>query len=91
MERFTFAASDGSRAVSESAIVVATEGYSGAAIERLGAFEDAVEAIEAQLSSIEPRLEELKARGRIRSAEAQQLLAQKLSFRSMLHMMGVDD
>lgn len=91
MDRLTFAMGDGSHVVAADAVSAVPEGYAGVAIERLAAFEDAVEVVEAQLASIEPRLEELKARGRIRSSEAQQLLAQKLSYRSMLHMMGVED
>lgn len=61
----------------------------GAAIDRLGAFEDAVEALETQLSSTTKKLDELKAQGKIRSAQGQQLLAQKLAFSSTLTLMGV--
>ena len=90
MERLTRKRGDGTYVASESAVRAEADGYAGEAIERLAAFENAIEVVEAQLASIEPRLDELKARGRIRSSEAQQLLAQKLTYTSTLHMMGVD-
>lgn len=91
MDRLTKKRADGAAVVAGDAVREVKGGYSGAAIERLAAYEDAVEVVSSQLASIDPRLEELKARGRIRSAEAQQLLAQKLTYSSMLHLMGIDD
>ena len=52
-------------------------------------FEDAVELVEEQLARTTAKLDELKAKGRIRSAQGQQLLAQKLAFSSTLSLMGV--
>lgn len=90
MERITRKRDDGTYVAPESAVRAEADGYSGEAIERLAAFENAIEVVEAQIASIEPRLDELKARGRIRGSEAQQLLAQKLACASTLHMLGVD-
>lgn len=87
VDRLTFRREDGSYAVAADALSAAPEGYAGNAIERLAAFENAIGVVEEQLAAVEPRLEELKAAGRIRGAQAQQLLAQKLTYTSMLHML----
>ena len=91
MERITARADGG--AYRASAVSVRVEGgeAAGAAIDRLGAFEDAVELIEQQLASVTAKLAELKAKGKIRSAQGQQLLAQKLTYSSTLSLLGVKD
>ena len=69
---------------------VAGGAWTGPAIERLAALEDAIELIKTQRAEAAEKLERLKAQGRIRSAQAQQLLSQKLMLSSMLTMLGED-
>ena len=66
-------------------------GYAGAAVERLAQYEDALELAEQQWRSASDKLDALKAQGKSRSATAQQLLAQKVTFATMLHAFGVED
>lgn len=92
MERMTAKCGDGSYAVALDAIALIEEGgFAGPAVERLAAFENAAEVAQCQLARAAERLDELKAQGRLRSAAAQQLLAQKLTYSTMLHMMGVEE
>lgn len=91
MDRFTSKDESGSYSVPPSAIEDRGDRIGGAAIERLGAFEDAVEVVEQQLARVTAQLDELKAKGRIRSAQGQQLLAQKLTYGSTLTLLGVRD
>lgn len=91
MERMTFDDGNGGYIVSPSLAATDRDAVRGAAIDRLGAFEDAVEAVERQLAHVASQLDELKSKGRIRSAQGQQLLAQKLAYSSMLTLMGVRD
>lgn len=88
MERIT--AKRGLQGYAASAAAVRIEGDSaiGCAIDRLGALEDAIELLEGQLARTTEKLDELKAKGRIRSAQGQQLLAQKLTYASTLSLMG---
>lgn len=88
MERIT--AKDEMGAYSAPAGCVQVEGGAvcGDAIDRLGAFEDAVELVERQLADVTAKLDRLKAQGKIRGAQGQQLLAQKLAFSSTLSLMG---
>ena len=53
--------------------------------------EDALELAEQQWRSASDKLDALKAQGKSRSATAQQLLAQKVTFATMLHAFGVED
>ena len=89
MERITSKTDQGGYIAPASAMTLEAGEATGAAIDRLGAFEDAVELVEEQLTRTAAKLDELKAKGRIRSAQGQQLLAQKLAFSSTLSLMGV--
>ena len=89
MERITSKIEQGRYCAPTDAVTMEANGAVGAAIDRLGAFEDAVELVEEQLARTTAKLDELKAKGRIRSAQGQQLLAQKLAFSSTLSLMGV--
>ncbi len=90
MARLTTKHEDGTYTVDASEVMRTIEGsYTGSAIERLAAFEDAVEVTELQLASVVEKLEDLKARGSLRTATAQQLLAQKLTYSTTLRLMGV--
>ena len=91
MERITAKAGDGAYRAPAASMRIEDDEVAGAAIDRLGAFEDAVELIEQQLASVTARLDELKAKGKIRSAQGQQLLAQKLTYSSTLSLLGVKD
>ena len=91
MERMTVKQGDGRYVVPAGCVEGVGEDAGGTAIDRLGAFEDAVELVEEQLTRTTAKLDELKARGRIRSAQGQQLLAQKLAYASTLTLMGVVD
>ena len=50
-----------------------------------------LELAEQQWRSASDKLDALKAQGNSRSATAQQLLAQKVTFATMLHAFGVED
>lgn len=89
MERITSKIEQGRYSAPMDAVAMESDGAVGTAIDRLGAFEDAVELVEEQLARTTAKLDELKAKGRIRSAQGQQLLAQKLAFSSTLSLMGV--
>lgn len=91
MNRITTKTEQGSYRVSAEAVCVRRDGVTGEAIERLGMFEDAVELIEQQLARATAKLDDLKTRGKIRSAQGQQLLAQKLTYSSTLTLLGVKD
>ena len=91
MDRMTVKGNDGGYAVAEGMATLEDGLVRGVAIDRLGAFEDAVTLIEQQLARTAAQLDELKAKGRIRSAQGQQLLAQKLTYASTLTLMGVRD
>ena len=47
------------------------------------------EMLEAQYEKTAERLEVLKAQGKLKTAQAQQLLAQKLTYSNMLGLIGV--
>ena len=68
--------------------------WSGLGFELVGEAEngrDALELAEQQWRSASDKLDALKAQGKSRSATAQQLLAQKVTFATMLHAFGVED
>lgn len=90
MNRIT-SKSDGVYTAPSDAVAIEAERAMGEAIERLGMFEDAVELIELQLARATEKLDDLKAKGKIRSAQGQQLLAQKLTYSSTLTLLGVKD
>ena len=88
MKRLTTKCPDGSFAVEAAAVRANDDGTAGgAAIDRLGAFEDVYEALSARCNELEARIDALKAQGRARSASAQQLLAQKLAIQSTLSLL----
>ena len=91
MERLTDKADGGAYRAPASSVRIEDDEATGDAIDRLGAFEDAVEVVERQLADAAAKLDALKAKGRIRSAQGQQLLAQKLTYSSTLTLMGVRD
>ena len=91
MERMTAKDGDGNYTVAPALAAADGAAVRGEAIDRLGAFEDAIEVVKQQLAHVTAQLEELKARGRIRSAQGQQLLAQKLTYASTLSLMGIRD
>ena len=91
MERMTFKAQTQGHAAPLDAIRIEGDAVAGPAIDRLGAFEDAAELVEQELARTSAKLDELKARGRIRSAQGQQLLAQKITYSSVLSLMGLRD
>lgn len=91
MERMTVKDGDGNYTVSAALAAADGDAVRGGAIDRLGAFEDAVEVVERQLADATAKLDALKAKGRICSAQGQQLLAQKLAYSSTLTLMGVRD
>lgn len=82
---------DGNYTVAAALAAADGDAVRGDAIDRLGAFEDAVEVVERQLADAAAKLDALKAKGRILSAQGQQLLAQKLAYSSTLTLMGVRD
>ncbi|MEA5019925.1 MAG: hypothetical protein VB027_06115 [Gordonibacter sp.] len=89
MDRLTIKHKDGTYTVDAAEVVCVMEGsYAGSAIERLAAFEDAIETVELQLAAVSEKLENLKARGSLRTATAQQLLAQKLTYSTLLRLMN---
>lgn len=91
MERMTRKRADGAATVAAELVEVCDDGsVGGAAIERLAALEEAIEVVEKQLASTVGRLDELKAAGRARGSSAQQLLAQKVTYATLLHLMGAD-
>lgn len=87
MERIT--AKDGAGAYCAPARFAQVEGdcLRGVAIDRLGAFEDAIELMESQLADVAGKLDRLKAQGKIRGAQGQQLLARKLVLSSTLSLL----
>ncbi len=92
MERLTVKREDGTYAVDATSIEALPNGsFGGEAIARLAAYETALEQVEAQKAAAVARLEEYKAKGKLRSASAQQLLAQKLTYSTMLRLMNVED
>lgn len=92
MERMTEKREDGTAAIEAGLIEARDDGsFGGAAIERLASLEDALEVVEGQLASTVSRLDELKAAGRARGSSAQQLLAQKVTYTTLLHLMGADE
>ena len=91
MNRITSKTHGGVYTAPSDAVTIEAERAMGEAIERLGTFEDAVELIEQQLARATAKLDGLKAKGRIRSAQGQQLLAQKLTYSSTLTLLGVKD
>ena len=91
MERMTIKDGNGNYTVAAALAMEDGGAVRGDAIDRLGAFEDAVEVVERQLADAAAKLDALKAKGRIRSAQGQQLLAQKLAYSSTLTLMGVRD
>ena len=78
---------DGNYTVAAALAAADGDAVRGGAIDRLGAFE----VVERQLADAAAKLDALKAKGRIRSAQGQQLLAQKLAYSSTLTLMGVRD
>lgn len=91
MDRMTFKAQAQGHAAPLETVRIEGDTATGPAIDRLGAFEDAAELVEQQLARTAAKLDELKAQGRIRSAQGQQLLAQKITYSSVLSLMGLRD
>ncbi len=92
MERITQVGKEGRRKVAGPAVeALADGGWGGAAIERLAAFEDALELVEQRKREVGERLDALKAQGRLRSSTAQQLLVQKLTFSTILQTFSLPD
>ena len=91
MERMTFKSQTQGHAAPLETIHVEGDAVAGPAIDRLGACVYAVELVDQQLARTSAKLDELKARGRIRSAQGQQLLAQKITYSSVLSLMGLRD
>ena len=89
MERMTCKQADGSHIVTRGAAEFDNNGaLRGPAVERLAAFENVVETLEAQHTRLAAELEALKARGRMRGATGQQLLAQKITCSTALKMLA---
>lgn len=63
----------------------------GPAIEALARYEDALELVEQQLACVAQKLDAHKQRGSLRTATAQQLLAQKLTYASILSAMDASE
>ncbi len=53
---------------------------------RLEAFEKMLEAVQREYGDIQNKMEELKAKGRIKSATYQQLMGRKMVYQNMLSL-----
>ncbi|MEQ3363669.1 hypothetical protein [Raoultibacter massiliensis] len=89
MERLTAKRDEGGYEVDAGLIECGEGTCRGRAIDRLAAYEDMQEMLEAQYEKTAERLEVLKAQGKLKTAQAQQLLAQKLTYSNMLGLIGV--
>ena len=98
MDRFTKKLEDDSYVVAAAPvsengerppIVETAEGFTGEAIDRLAGFENAYELLEKQVEEISRKVEALKAQNKIRSAQGQQLVAQKITYSSMFNLFDV--
>lgn len=89
MERFTIAAKSGCYAVSNDLIVFGDSVCTGEAIDRLAAYENMHEAIEQHYEQAAEKLEALKAQGKLKSTTAKTLLAQKITYSSMMNLIDL--
>lgn len=89
MERMTAKREEGGFEVDASLVECGEGTCRGQAIDRLAAYEDMHEMLEVQYRKTAERLETLKAQGKLKTAQAQQLLAQKLTYSGMLGLIGV--
>ena len=58
---------------------------------RLGQFEKMLQAVHTEYKNIVRQMEELKAKGKIKSVTYQQLLARKMTYQNMLSMYELYD
>ncbi|MGI6104953.1 MAG: hypothetical protein ACOYD7_02020 [Raoultibacter sp.] len=89
MRRFTSKREDGSHLVVSEEIHAEKEGFAGPAIEALAAYESMYEVLVQQHKNAEEKLEQFKAQGKLKTSTAQQLLAQKLTYSSMLNLIDL--
>lgn len=87
MARLTRLSPDGTHpVVSTDAVTPSAAGYEGAAIDRLAAYEDLLEAILADQAYITAALAGLRAEGKAKTVQSRELLARKLTNASLLAM-----
>lgn len=86
MERLTEKRDDGTYFVAADDVECGDGVCAGAAVERLAAYENMHELVETQYAQAAEKLETFKAQGRLKTSQAQQLLAQKLTYSSMLNL-----
>ena len=87
MERLTVKRDEGHYTASIDTIQVEGNQCSGRLVERLAAYENSREMIEQQYNQATDKLASFKSQGRLKSSQAQQLLAQKLTYASMLRLL----
>ena len=78
MTRLTRPGTDGGYAVDAAAVSAAGGGCTGAAIDRLAAFENFCEALQAEQLALAQQLEELRKAGKDRSCKFRELMGRKL-------------
>lgn len=78
MERFTRRLEGGAYSVEEESMRHEQSGFSGEAINRLGAFEDAYLGLLASQEEITAEMDRLRAEGKTSSVKFRQLFAKKL-------------
>lgn len=92
IKRMTEKQSDGTYLIYANMLAPINENaFAGPAAERLAAFENAVEIAQNQLAATTAKIDALKASGKARGSSTQQLVAQKLTYATMLHLMGIED
>ncbi len=92
MERLTARTDGGAYAVPADQITVNENGTcTGPAIDALARYEDSLELVEQQLAAVTASIDAQKQQGSLKTASAQQLLAQKLTYRSILSALGAGE
>lgn len=90
MERITTQLDDGTYFAASESIDKSDQGYSGRAIERLAAFENAYELLENKVEDLARKVDLLKAQNKINSSQGRQLVAQKITYSSMFNLLDIE-
>lgn len=89
MERYTQKMENEKYKVTGEVLQQEEEGYVGEAVERLARFEDAYEALEANYTATEEKLEWLRSQGKVKSVTFQQLLGRKMNYENLISLFEI--
>lgn len=89
MDRWTHRTAQGRYIVDSSGIEALEEGWGGEAVERLAAYENLRETLEAEVRALAAALEELRTAGKERTYRYRELMAKKFTDNQVLDVLTI--